>query len=66
MGLGLTHPSRTFPWYHHVWQNVTRLKRDVAPIGIGPTNPSQDFPVVPPRMAKRDELVWLCENVSLT
>jgi hypothetical protein len=47
--------SRTFPWYHHVWQNVTRLKRDAAPIGIGPTSPSQDFPVVPPRMAKRDK-----------
>jgi hypothetical protein len=41
-------------------------QRDVAPIGIGPTSPSQDFPVVPPRMAKRDELVWLCEKVSLT
>jgi hypothetical protein len=36
----------------------------VAPIGIGPTSPSQDFPVVPPPMAKRDELVWLCMKVS--
>jgi hypothetical protein len=34
---------------------VTRLRRDVTPIGIGLTGPSQDFPVVPPRMAKRGE-----------
>jgi hypothetical protein len=38
----------------------------VTPIGIGLTSPSQDFPVVPPRMAKHDELVWLCMKVSQT
>jgi hypothetical protein len=31
-------------------RHVTRLRLDVAPIGIGPTSPSQDFHVVPPRM----------------
>jgi hypothetical protein len=33
-----------------------------VPIRIGLIHPSQDFPVVPPRMAKRDELVWLCRK----
>jgi hypothetical protein len=31
-------------------RHVTRLRCDVAPIGIGPTSPSQDFPVVPQRI----------------
>jgi hypothetical protein len=30
-----------------------------VPIWMGPIHPSQDFPVVPPHMAKRDEPVWL-------
>jgi hypothetical protein len=33
-----------------------------VPIRIGPIHLSQDFPVVPPCMAKRDELVWLCKK----
>jgi hypothetical protein len=36
----------------------TQTRRWV-PLRIGPIHPSQEFPVVPPRMAKRDELVWL-------
>jgi hypothetical protein len=33
--------------------------RQWVPFGIGPIHPSQDFLVVPPRIAKRDKLVWL-------
>jgi hypothetical protein len=36
----------------------TQTRRWV-PIGLGPIHPSHDFHVVPPHMAKLDELVWL-------
>jgi hypothetical protein len=33
--------------------------RQWVPFGLGPFHPSHDFHVVPPRIAKHDELVWL-------
>jgi hypothetical protein len=30
-----------------------------VPFGLGPIHPSRDFHAAPPRMEKRDELVWL-------
>jgi hypothetical protein len=33
--------------------------RQCVPFGLGPIHPSHDFHAVPPRIAKRDELVWL-------
>jgi hypothetical protein len=39
----------------------TQTRRWV-PFGLGPVHPSHDFHAVPPRIAKRDELVWLYEK----
>jgi hypothetical protein len=33
--------------------------RQWVPFGLGPIHPSQNFLVVPPHIAKRNELVWL-------
>jgi hypothetical protein len=33
--------------------------RQWVPFGLGPIHPSHDFHKVPPRIAKRDELLWL-------
>jgi hypothetical protein len=33
--------------------------RQWVPFGLGPIHPSHDFHAVPPRISKRDELVWL-------
>jgi hypothetical protein len=46
--------------YSKTWRDADAMW---VPIWIGPIHPSQDFPVVPPRIAKRDELVWLYRNV---
>jgi hypothetical protein len=40
--------------YEKTWRDTDATW---VPIVIGPIHPSQDFPVAPPCMAKRDELV---------
>jgi hypothetical protein len=45
--------------YGKIWRDTDVMW---VPIRIGPINPSKDFPVTPPRIAKRDELIWLCRK----
>jgi hypothetical protein len=43
----------------HMAKRGETQTRQWVPSRLGPIHPSQDFPVVPPCIAKRDELVWL-------
>jgi hypothetical protein len=48
---------------HTAKHDETQTRRWV-PFGIGRIHPSHDFHAIPPRIAKRDELVWLYQKVS--
>jgi hypothetical protein len=43
----------------HMEKRGETQTRQWVPFGLGPIHPSHDFHAVPPRIAKRDELVWL-------